>query len=33
MEFFIAGEHRIDPYPLEFGSINFVTVGFRLLTR
>jgi hypothetical protein len=33
MEFFVAGEHRIDPYPLEFGSINFVTVGFRLLTR
>jgi hypothetical protein len=33
MEFFVAGEHRIDPYPLEFGSMNFVTVGFRLLTR
>jgi hypothetical protein len=33
MEFFVAGEHRIDPYPLEFGSINFVTAGFRLLTR
>lgn len=33
MEFFVAGEHRIDPYPLEFGSINFVTAGFRFLTR
>ena len=32
-EFFISAERRIDPYPLEFGTINFVTVGFRLLSH
>jgi hypothetical protein len=33
MEFFLAGERRIDPYPLEFGTASWVTLGFRLLSR
>lgn len=33
MEFFLAGERRIDPYPLEFGTAGWVTVGFRLVSR
>lgn len=33
MEFFIAAERRIDPYPLEFGTAYWTTVGFRLVTR
>lgn len=33
MEFFLAVERRIDPYPLEFGTAHWVTVGFRLLSR
>ena len=33
MEFFLAVERRVDPYPLQFGTANWVTVGFRLLSR
>jgi hypothetical protein len=33
MEFFLAAERRVDPYPLEFGSARWITVGFRLLSR
>jgi hypothetical protein len=33
MEFFLAAERRIDPYPLEFGTATWATVGFRLLSR
>jgi hypothetical protein len=33
MEFFIADERRIDPYPLGFGTVNFFTFGFRLVNR
>lgn len=33
MEFFVAGERRIDPSPLQFGTANWATVGFRLLSR
>jgi hypothetical protein len=33
MEFFLAAERRVDPFPLEFGTARFVTVGFRLLSR
>ena len=33
MEFFFAVERRIDPYPLEFGTAHWVTLGFRLLSR
>jgi hypothetical protein len=32
MEFFLAVERRVDPYPLEFGTASWVTVGFRLLS-
>ena len=33
MEFFFAVERRVDPYPLEFGTASWLTVGFRLLSR
>jgi hypothetical protein len=33
MEFFLATERRIDPFPLEFSTARWVTVGFRLLSR
>ena len=33
IELFVGGERRIDPYPVEFGIAEWVTVGFRLLTR
>ena len=33
MELFLAVEHRVDPYPLEFGTASWVTVGFRLVSR
>jgi hypothetical protein len=33
MEFFLAAERRIDPSPLQFGTANWATVGFRLLSR
>jgi hypothetical protein len=33
MEFFLAVERRVDPYPLAFGTARWVTVGFRLLSR
>lgn len=33
MELFLAAERRIDPSPLRFGTANWVTVGFRLLSR
>ena len=33
MEFFLAGERRIDPSPLQFGTGSWVTAGFRLLSR
>jgi hypothetical protein len=33
MEFFVAAERRIDPYPLEFGTITWAKAGFRLLSR
>jgi hypothetical protein len=33
MEFFLAGERRIDPFPLGFGTASWATVGFRLLSR
>jgi hypothetical protein len=33
IELFVAGERRIDPYPVEFGTADWVTVGFRLLSR
>ncbi|MEQ1757068.1 MAG: hypothetical protein ABL986_02035 [Vicinamibacterales bacterium] len=33
VEFFLAVERRIDPYPLEFGTSTWASVGFRLLSR
>ena len=32
VELFVAGERRIDPYPLEFATATWVTAGFRLLS-
>jgi hypothetical protein len=33
VELFVAAERRIDPYPLELGTVNWVSVGFRLANR
>ena len=33
VELFVAGERRIDPYPLEFSTASWITTGFRLLSR
>ena len=33
MEFFVAAERRIDPFPLEFGTATWLKAGFRLLSR
>jgi hypothetical protein len=33
MEFFLSAERRVDPYPLQFGTASWATVGFRLLSR
>jgi hypothetical protein len=33
VELFLAGERRIDPYPLEFTTAQWFTAGFRLLSR
>ena len=33
MEFFLATERRVDPYPLDFSVARWVTAGFRLLSR
>lgn len=30
VELFVAGEQRIDPYQLEFGTIRWMTAGFRI---
>ena len=33
VELFVAGERRIDPYPLEFSTMSWVTAGFRFVSR
>jgi hypothetical protein len=33
IELFLAGERRIDPYPVEIGTAAWATVGFRLLSK
>jgi len=33
VEFFIAAERRVDPYPLEFGTVTWASAGFKLLSR
>ena len=30
LELFIAGERRIDPYPLEFSQATWLIAGFRI---
>lgn len=32
VELFVAAERRIDPYPIERGTADWVTAGFRLLS-
>jgi hypothetical protein len=33
VEFFLAVERRIDPYPLEFGTERWTSVGMRFISR
>jgi hypothetical protein len=33
MEFFVAAERRIDPFPVEFGTVTWLKTGFRVLSR
>ena len=33
IELFVAGERRIDPYPVEVGTGQWFKAGFRLLSR
>jgi hypothetical protein len=33
LELFVAVERRIDPYQLQFGTADWVTSGFRLVSR
>jgi hypothetical protein len=33
VELFVAGERRVDPYQLEFGTAQWLSAGFRLLSR
>ncbi len=33
VELFVAAERRIDPYPLEFGTTSWISVGFRMVSR
>jgi hypothetical protein len=33
VEFFLAVERRIDPYPTEFGTVRWTSVGMRFLSR
>jgi hypothetical protein len=33
IELFLAGERRIDPYPVEVGTAQWLKAGFRLLSR
>jgi hypothetical protein len=33
VELFIAGERRVDPYPLDFSTASWLTAGFRLLNK
>lgn len=33
VELFMAGERRIDPYPLEFGTASWLSLGFRFLSH
>jgi hypothetical protein len=33
IELLVAAEHRVDPYPLEFSTLNWVSAGFRFGSR
>jgi hypothetical protein len=33
IELFVAGERRIDPYPVEVGVAQWFVAGFRLMNR
>lgn len=33
VELFVAAERRVDPYPLEFSTDNWLTAGFRFASR
>jgi hypothetical protein len=33
IELFLAGEQRMDPFPIQFGSARWITAGFRVLSR
>jgi hypothetical protein len=33
IELYLSGERRIDPYPLEFGTAQWMGIGFRFLSR
>jgi hypothetical protein len=32
IELFVAGERRIDPYPLERGTMTWFSAGFKLVS-
>ena len=33
VELIVAAERRVDPYPLEFSTLNWVSAGFRFVSR
>jgi len=33
IELIVAAERRIDPYPLEFSTLSWVSAGFRFVSR
>jgi len=33
LELIVAAERRVDPYPLEFSTLNWVSAGFRFVSR
>jgi hypothetical protein len=33
VELYVAGERRIDPYPLEFDTASWLSMGFRFVSR
>ena len=33
IELVVAAERRVDPYPLEFSTLNWVSAGFRFVSR
>jgi hypothetical protein len=33
IELIVAAERRVDPYPLEFSTLNWISAGFRFVSR